>query len=194
MISSNIPDDLIFPKAIIDCKLIKFQKRVVEFVTSVILKHEKEFYRLIQKHFKNKMDYLMGSTCSSIIEMIVKATNKFYNEIYHNIQYNNNTTIVKIVLEMCEHTDYGSHILLDKLLRLTLEIHLDVVREQLILENNRYDLYEESVLDQINVNTLLSSFNLLHVLSKGVDEDGPFINIPEGKNAFDIVIDKNIIN
>lgn len=171
---------------------VKLQKKVTEFVTSVILKHEKEFYTLTQTYFKNKMNYLLNSTCSSIIEMIVETTNKFYNDTYHNIQNKNNTDIVKIILKMRKYTEYDTHILLDKLLRLTLEIHLDVIREKLTLKNDRYDLYEESVLCQIN--TFLSSFNLLHVLSKGTNEDGTFVNIPEGENAFNIVIDKNIKN
>ncbi len=30
------------------------------------------------------------------------------------------------------------------------------------------------------------------MLSKAPDEDIPFVNIPDGQNAFDIIIDKNI--
>lgn len=183
-----VEDDMTFPKATIDPKLIKLQDKVTEFVTSVILKHEKEFYELIQKNFCTQIEYLLGSTCSSIIEMIVLTTNKFYNKIYFDIQHKKETELTKIILEMCNYTDYGPHILLDKLIRLTLEAHLEINREQLVVEN--YNLYEKSVLNQINI--YLLSCNLLHIISKGLDDDGPFINIPEGKQAFDIVIDKNI--
>ena len=183
-----LQDDLTFPKATVDPKLIKLQAEVTDFITSVILKHEKEFYTLITTHFNDKLEYLLGSTCSSIIEMITKTTNKFYNNIYYDIQHKNSTPLTKIILEFCEYADYGPHILLDKLLRLTLDAHLEVNREQLAIDN--YDLYEKSVLNQINI--YLLSCNLLHLLSKGIDDDIPFANIPQGENAFDIVIEKNI--
>lgn len=185
-----LEDDLSFPKATIDPKLIKLQKDVTEFITSVILKHEKEFYQLIQKYFNDKMEYLLGLTCSSIIEMITTTTNKFYNNIYSDIQYKRTTDLSNLILEMCEYTEYGPHILLDKLIRLTLEAHLEINREQLVLNGDDYSLYEKSVLNQTNV--YLLSCNLLHLLSKGPDDNGAFEDIPEGMNAFDIVIDKNI--
>jgi hypothetical protein len=186
-----LDNDMTFPRASVDPKLLKLQKDVTEFVTSVILKHEKEFYELVTKLFQNKLEYLLGSTCSSIIEMITLTTNKFFNKIYYDIQHNNQTELSKIIFEMCEHTDYGPHILLDKLIRLTLETHLEISREQLAIVNNEYDLYEKSVLNQINI--YLLSCNLLHILSKGHDEDSAFVDIPDGKQAFDVVIDKNIL-
>ncbi|XWV26969.1 hypothetical protein QJ857_gp0080 [Tupanvirus soda lake] len=185
-----LEDDMTFPKATVDPKLLKLQKEVTEFVTSVILKHENEFYKLIEKHFKNRMENILGTTCSSIIQMITETTNKFYNKIYYEIQHKQNTPLANVVLEMCEYAEYGPHILLEKLLRLTIDAHIEVNREQLILQNNNYDLYEKSVLNQINV--YLLSKNLLHVLSKGPEEDGPFVDIPDGQKAFDVIIDKNI--
>lgn len=185
-------DDLVFPKASVDYKLVKLQKDVTEFITSVILKHESEFYQLVDKYFKDKKQYLLGSTCSSIIEIITETTNKFYNKLYYDVQHCHKTDSSNLIIEMCQYADYGPHILLDKLMRLTLELHLEINREKLILENDNYEFYEKSILNQINI--YLVSFNLLHVLSKGTDEDISFVNIPEGENAFDIVIDKNIDN
>ena len=185
-----LDNDMIFPKASVDPKLTKLQKEVTEFVTSVILKHEKEFYQLIQKYFEHKLEYLLCSTCGSIIEMITTTTNNFFNKIYYDIQHKKETNLTNLILEMCNYADYAPHILLDKLIRLTLEVHLDINREKLELKNNNYDLYEKSILNQINI--YLLNCNLLHILSKGIDDDGPFINIPEGDQAFNIVIDKNI--
>ncbi|AYV85619.1 MAG: hypothetical protein Satyrvirus26_8 [Satyrvirus sp.] len=192
-----LDDDLVFPKASVDPKLLRLQKDVTEFVTSVVLKHEKEFYNLVKTHFHDQMEYLLGSTCSSIIEMITSTTNKFYNGIYRDIQNavvpsnkQNLSQLAKLILEMCKCAEYGPHILLDKLIRLTIELHIDINREQLAIENDDYELYEKSVLGQINI--YLLSCNLLHILSKGEDDDEPFIPIPDGKNAFNIKIDKNI--
>lgn len=191
-----LDDDMAFPKATVSPSLIKLQADVTEFITSVILKHEREFYRLVNTHFADEFETILGNTTASVISMITETTNKFYNKLYFDVQNSNKNGLVATIIEMSELAGYGAHILLDKLLRLTLEIHLDVVREQLAFSDRKslrdYDLYEKSLLMQIN--TCILSINLLHVLSKGADEDGPFIPIPEGENAFNIVIDKNIEN
>lgn len=188
--SYEIPEDLIFQKASVDPRLVALQKEVTEFVTSTILKHENEFYQLIKKYFGNKIQDLLGSTCKSIISMITETTNKYYNKIYQDIQHQNHNGLTKLVLNMTKYADYGPHILLDKLLRLTLEAHLEVNREKLVVTNDDYSLYEQSVLQQINL--YLSSHNLLHILSAGPLDKGEFVNIPTGQQAFDIIIDKNI--
>ena len=190
-LNGYVLDDMVFPRATVDPKLIKLQADVTEFVTSVVLKHEREFYQLLQKHFRARMPDILGKTGPSIIEMITESTNKFYNKLYYDIQHKNNSPVTDTILEMCEYCDYGAHILLDKLIRLTIETHLEVNREQLAVKDNDYDLYEKSVLMQINI--YLLSRNLLHIMSKGRDEDTEFANIPEGESAFDISIDKNIM-
>ena len=231
-----LDDDMTFPKATVDPRLLKLQGDVTEFVTSVILKHETEFYSLVEKCFPDRIEDILGTTNASIILMITETTNKFYNDIYSDIQNKRDKLIAKLVLEMTSYSDYGPHILLDKLLRLTIEAHLEVNREQLVfIKDNVSDqpmkpvenffdfierkltdgplsgaatvsagakiaqpnncgnnLYEKSVLDQINI--YLLSCNLLHVLSKGLDEDTDFVDIPQGEKAFNIVIDKNIEN
>lgn len=186
--SYKLDDDMTFPKATIDPKLIKLQKEVTEFVTQVILKHEKEFYTLVRTHFSDQLDDILGTTNKSIIEMITMTTDKFYNKLYSDIQYKKNSDLAKIILEICECADYGPHILLDKLMRLTIDAHLDVNREKLITDSE--DLFLKNILEQINI--YLLSKNLLHILSKGKDEDTEFVYIPEGKKAFDIVIDKQL--
>lgn len=180
--------NLFFPQAKIDSKLYKLQQEVTEFITSVILKHEKEFYELVKNNLEGAYENILGYTRNYIIEMITTITTKFYNQIYNNIQHNIKTPITTLICEMTEYADYGPHILLDKLFRLTLDAHLDIIREDLIFDN--IDLYNKSILCQLNI--YLSSRNLLHIMSKGVDENGSFIDIPEGKNAFQVNIEKNI--
>lgn len=188
--SYQIPDDLVIPKATVDPKLLLLQKDVTEFVTSVILKHEMELYNFVKNNFPTEIEKILGSTNATIIKMITEITNKFYNKIYFEIQNGFKAPINEVILQMCENIDYGAHVLLDKLIRLTFDAHIDVVREKLVFQKNNLDLYQKSVLNQINI--YLLSKNLLHVLSKGEDEDGPFINLPHGQKAFEIVIDKNI--
>lgn len=183
-------NSIIFPRASVDPKLIKLQKDVTEFITSVILKHEKEFYQLVTNKFDSKYEDILGYTRDYIIEMITNTTTKFYNKIYFDVQNKTNSPLTIFVLEMCEYADYGPHILLDKLFRLTLDAHLEISREDLIFSNNNNDLYQKSVLSQINI--YLLSRNLLHVLSKGIDESEPFMNVPENEQPFKITIEKNI--
>lgn len=184
-------DDLVFPKATVDPRLLKLQQLVTGFVTSVILKHERDFYQLVENHYPSKKNSILTTTNSSVIEMIMQTTSKFYNKLYHGIQQKMDSDLIESVVNMCEFADYGPHILLDKMIRLTLEIHLDIWRENLLLADNNCDVYEKTIL--IEINKSLLSLNLLHILSKGIDEDGPFVIIPEGENAFDVVIDKNIL-
>lgn len=182
-------DELIFPKASIDPKLSQLQKNATEFITSIILKHEKELFLLISQYDKQNINDFLCTTNSKIIEAITVLTNKFFNDLYQKIQNDIQTPISTFILEMCKFAEYGPHILLDKLIRLVISIHLDINREQLVLNDN-YELYEKSLLNQINICIL--SYNLLHMLSIGPDENVPFSKIPEGMNAFNIVIDKNI--
>ncbi len=186
----KLPDDLSLPRATIDPKLLLLQKEVTEFVTSVILKHEMEFYNFVEKNFPTKKNEILGSTNPNIIKMITEITNKFYNKIYHDIQHKFNTPINPVIFQMCDNAGYGPHILLDKLIRLTIDAHIDVVREKLVIQKNNLDIYQKSVLNQINI--YLLSKNLLHILSKGDDDDQPFVDLPPGQKAFDIIIDKNI--
>ena len=182
-------DELIFPKTHIDPKLIHLQKEVSEFVTSVIIKHEEEFYLLVKKNFNNTVG-ILGYTHGTIISMITETTNKFYNEIYLAIQNQIASPLTNFIIDLAIHAEYGPHILLDKLIRLTIEIHFEMIREQLILDN--LDLYKESVLKQIN--QYLSSCKLIHILSKGPNDDIPFVNVPDDQKPFNIVIDKNVGN
>uniref|UniRef100_A0A6G6ABZ1 Uncharacterized protein n=1 Tax=Borely moumouvirus TaxID=2712067 RepID=A0A6G6ABZ1_9VIRU len=182
-------DELIFPKATIDPKLSQLQKNVTEFITSIILKHEKELFLLVSQYDKQNINEFFCTTNSKIIEAITMLTNKFFNDLYRKIQDEIQTPLSILVLEMCKFAEYGPHILLDKLIRLVISIHLDINREQLVLGED-YELYEKSLLNQINICIL--SYNLLHMLSIGPDDNIPFNKIPEGINAFNIVIDKNI--
>lgn len=184
----GIPEDLTFPKATIDPKLYKLQESVVEFVISTILKNESDFYALVEKNCNEKKEDILGTTNPSIIEMITLTTNKFYNKIYLDIQNKNNNELANVVIEMCQHCEYGPHILLDKLLRLTIEAHYDVWREKLTIDN--LDLYQKSILTQLSL--YLLSKNILHIFSKGDGDDIPFVNVNDG-NAFSISIDKNIL-
>ena len=183
-----LDDDMSFPKATIDPRLIKLQRDVTEFVTSVILKHEAEFYILITKFFPEKIENLLASTNRSVIEMIKETTVKFYNELYMNIQNKIETPKSILITEMCEFADYGAHILLDKLFRLTLDIHIDIERERLVTSNR--DNYSNSILVQINL--YLLSKNLLQFFAKNEGEDIPFVIVPEGELPFSVTIDKNI--
>ncbi len=182
-----IDDEMHFPRATIDPNLIKLQSEVTEYVTGVILHQEKKFYEVVNNNFPTMKSDILGTTCKTIIDMITEAINTHYNNIYLGIQYDQSTAEIDLVKEMASHGDYGPHILLDKLIRLTIDAHSDIIREKLCLDN--LDLYHKTILEQINV--YLLSTNLLHVMSKGPFDDIPFFPVPEGQKPFQIV--SNII-
>lgn len=245
-----IEDDMAFPKASVDPKLLSLQKNVTEFVTSVILKHECYFYKLVKDNFPDKFDKILGTTTPTIIQMIQTTTNKFYNDLYFEVQNmyrenlvhiletdhmqqknpesdentrkenliqifeahrlmeqqsdesventfktndtkqkTNNDSLIRWIFEMASSANYGPHILLDKLIRLTIDIHIDIIREDLDLDEEKY---KQNILDQINRGIM--NHNLLHQLSKGVGDDTEFVFISKSELPFNIIIDKMIQN
>lgn len=185
---------LSFPKATIDPKMVQLQKDTVDFVTSVILMHENDFYRLVTEHYNGNYELILGHTKAHIINMISMATNTYYNSVYKLVQesyenpYERGAEIVELILTMKNFGGYGAHVLLDKLIRLTFETHIDVVREKLVFTDK--DAFEQSVLSEVN--TKLLSLNLLHIMAKGENDNDNFVILPEGVSAFDIKIDKNV--
>lgn len=175
-----------FPKTEIDPNLLKLQEKVYEFTVSVILKHEMKFFELASK--MNRLD-IVNTTNQTIIDMIMIATNDFYNMCYFTMQNNNDIPIRNVIKEMDELTDYGWWILLDKLIRLTIDAHIDIVREDIIVDSS--DLYNESVYNQLY--DYLCDKNVIHIFSKGCDDDIEFTFVSDGNKPFDIVIDKKII-
>lgn len=190
-------DELYFPKATVSPKLLKLQSDTTEFVTGVILNHETKFYELANTLFtdmESKIE-LLGVTAQQllsddtqiitnkkIIDMITLTTNTYYNQLYFSIQKKQQTPLTELINEMSTNGKYGPHIMLDKLIRLTIDIHLDIIREDLCLDT--LDLYLKTVLKQIN--TYLLSANLLHSLSKGPNDDIPFCIVPDGAKPFNI--------
>lgn len=171
--------------------VIKLQERVVEFITSVILNHESNIKDLVNLHFGEEKESILTTNNQTIIEMIGVTTNHFYNQLYYQIQNNKPTETSRLILSMSEDIAYGSHVLLDKLIRLTLDIHVNINREELD-SNAGIENFHKSLLRQIN--NLFMKNNLYYYLAPKEEDAYPFVNIPEGEKAFNIVIkkDKNI--
>lgn len=180
---------IVFSAATHDPKLIRLQKDVTEFVTQIILKHEREYYYFVHNNFHSERIALLGETNKSVIEVIVAMTNKFYNVLYKNIQNSVIGGQEIEILDMCKMADYGPHILLDRLIKLTLDLHIEVVRESLEV-NDDYEAYIKSVLKEINYH--LISRNLLDYLKKCDDDDTPFMILSDDQDAFSIKIERNV--
>jgi len=191
-LDSILPDNdepLTFPKATINPGLVELQIKVVDFVTSVIVRHEKEFNTMLDNNFGPVIkQQILTTTNKNIIQMITETTNKFYNNIYHNIQHKLDNILTILILDMCKLCDYGVHILLDKLIRITVELHIDITREN--ISTKTPDLHSKTLL--IEIDLCFKQFNLMNILSKEPGENNEFVNIPDGISAFNIVIEKNI--
>lgn len=175
-----------FPKTEIDPNLLKLQDMVYEFITSVILKNDKFIFNLL-----SNMDQIeiFTTTNQTIIDMISTCTYEFYNNCYFDIQNNKENPLTQVIMEMTKFADYGPHILLDKLIRLTIDTHIDVDREKIIITD--IELYNLSIYNQVY--HYLCNRNIIHVLSKGVGDDMPFVNVPINELPFKIIFDKKIL-
>jgi len=180
--------ELFFPKAEIDPGLIKLQVIAKEFIIWVILKHEKILYNLISK-MSNKNHKIIMTTNKTIIDLIIECTNTFFNKCYLDVQNQNMTLESETITEMSYYAKYSPHILLNKLIHVTLDIHIDIVRENLCIDN--IDEYNNTLQEEIN-RIFLSTVNLAHVLSKGPNDDEKFIKVAGDENPFKVIIDKHI--
>lgn len=167
-----------FPNA--NLNIPELQNEVTQFVSSVILNHEKIFYELIHKNSKDIS--IISTRNSTIIKMIVESITDFYNKLYYQIQHNITTPSLKMITYMSTLADYAPHIILDKLFRLTLDTHTQIDREKIKFDDN-----QESILTQIN--TYFSSINIVHLLFKNVDI--PFKELSEGEKAYRVDITFN---
>lgn len=184
-----LDEDLMYQKATLPDRFIQLQEKTCEFVTAVTLEHEKKFFNLVTNHFPDRLE-LLNQTNPTIIEMIVAAIKKFYCSIYYDIQNNTRSVNLDSLSDIGCFADYPLHILLDKLFRLTLDMHLDIIRENLSVDN--IEIFTDTLLDEIN--RYFKDKNIFHIMAKGENDDEPFVPVPDGSNPFDIVIEKNIKN
>lgn len=184
-----LEDDMAFPKASVDPNLLRLRTDVMDFITNVILKHESEFYQLLIAHFPEQVTDIMCNTNKSIIDMIFATTNKFYNKLYLDVQNKDTSNpTVTLINDMCSYSKIHYHCLLDTLVRLTVDVHLDVVREQLSIKDT--DSHQKTVMNQVN--TYYLNTNLLHILSHDCNAKGHVLEFPvlqSGENAFEICMD-----
>lgn len=181
------PTGMIFPNHKLDTEsdIIKLQEQAVEFVTSVILRHEKCFYDLIEKTNKLLLKSILGTNNQSILSMIITSTDLFYNSLYMDIQNKIVTPLTTIINQMTTLAEYGPHVLLDKLYKLTINCHSEISRDELIVKSGP-EKYMERILTQIN--TYLVTKNTTSIFSKSDGEDIPFVVITDDAVPFQTTI------
>lgn len=177
---------LSFPPAVLDPRLVTLQDQTAAFVTRVIIQHETEIYAFLGQQFPDKKVELLGTTNDTIYRFISVFTHKFYNRLYKAIQNGTHAPYLEDFIELIPNADYEPHILLDRLIRLTLDIHAEISRERLASEAD-CDAYIKTVLNQINL--YLPSLNLIDYLMATEQDQGPFVPVPEGEDAFKVSID-----
>lgn len=185
--SCLVNEDMTFRDIIINVRDRKLQNLVVEFITSLILKHEQEFYLLVQNKLNMRFD-ILNTTNKTIIEMIIAINNKYYNDLYLSIQNNKENSCKNLILDMQKFVEYDTYILLFKLLHLTLEAHIDIYRENLV--TNNLDLYKKTTLSEINL--FLQSANIIDAFRNQPDDCIKIPAIAAGQLPFNIVIHKNV--
>ena len=184
-----VDSDMSFKPPTIEPDMLALQDKVAAFVTDVIILSEKTFYQLsdtLEKQNLSTKEAILCHTQKAITKMISLTIETFYNNFYKMIQTeitdgkSSCFTEVTQIKDMAKLGGYGPHILLDKLFRLTIDMHYEIIRENLDVTSQ--EVYVKTVLNQINV--YLMSSNLLHWMSKGPDDDIPFYICPDGSVPF----------
>jgi len=176
-----------FPKTEIDPRLIKLQEMIFDFITDIIIRHEKKMFEVVHKLNSPRVDFIT-TTNQTVIDMISLCTHEFYNKCYFDMQHGINNDITNIIKQMEKLVDYGWWVLLDKLIRMTIDTHINVVREDIMIDSE--ELFFQTIYDQVY--EYLCDRNLIHVFCKGPNDDIKFMEIPEHIKPFDIIIDKKI--
>lgn len=175
-----------FPPAMLDPRLITLQDQTAAFVTRVIVQHETEIYVFLGQQFPDRQVELLGTANDTIYRFVCVFTHKFYNRLYKAIQNGTSAPYLEEFLELMPNADYQAHILLDRLIRLTLDIHAEISRERLASDAD-CGAYINTVLNQINL--YLPSLNLIDYLQATEQDQGPFVLLPAGEDAFKVSID-----
>ena len=193
-------DDMTFDVETPSIETLKFHSELQEFISGVIMQHEKSLRRVIEGNFPEKLFELMGTTNPTLISMITEINMDLYNRIFDDIQAGVTNDLVELVLDINKRSTYGVHVLLDKLFRLTFDIHIDISRENLLfydektasMESNscNEEVLERSIKNQIGI--LMKNYNFSTCFSRWEGEDSEFPILPPGTKAFTIEIQKNI--
>lgn len=177
-----------FPIVKINETHIAFQKEIVEVITSLILKCENDLLALVLEHALSFAENILGKTCQKNVDLIVTYHTDIFNKYYFDVQEKKDVSHVKLVNDLSAYMNYGPHILLKKMFEFILDLHLDVVREKLDL--NDVDGYEMSVLKQIN--ELIVTRNIIEFFSATKSDSIPFAICTDGQKPFSVVFEKKL--
>ena len=150
------------------------------------------------------IDYLLCQQQDITFQTISLLTKNFYNNLYHDVKKRNlKVPIVQIIIGLLELVDYGFHILLDKLFRITVDVHMDIDRQKLTIRDeangNQYetnsdqyslDIFEKTL--SIQINLVLKSYNLSYALSRHKKDNVEYVDVPDDHDVFEIEIEEYI--
>jgi len=187
------PDgNLLLPEIPLDPQLIQLQRDGCNFVGQIIASIEgrifDSFYDIMKKGrpslSEEDLGVLVGeqmtTTSRGLIKCLERLTVEFYNNAYYALQYDKLgqpekisfvfRDIIKEIKQMAELGGYEPHVLLDKLFRLDVDIHFDILRENLnaiTKENLCLTLASQ-------MNLFLTDFPVFKFFAKGEDDEIAF--------------------
>ena len=173
--------------------LINKQDALAQVITFIIVNNETSMFETIGKNFNdNKLDILCEDMSNTVILMIEYMTNRSFNKIYHDIQNDSTSDLVNKINYIAQDLPYGKHVLVEKILKLTLDVHTDIVRSNLVVTDDKnIDKYIDSLM--IEINASLQNKNFYYILTD-YDENTdtrPWIHVDNDTQVFDVKITKS---
>lgn len=183
--------DIILPTPPLDPVLIAMHKYACDFVAQVIVSMEEKLYDTSYTLFKSQMpqnsdedirtkvNQFMTTTSDPVVKCLEEMTKFFYNNLYYSLQKEYFdvppeeqviSQFEQIIPDLKAHAktmDYPPHVLLDKLFRLNVDLHFDILREKL----SAFTKEELCMTLATQINLYLTDVNTIKFLARGEDDE-----------------------
>jgi hypothetical protein len=167
-----------------------------KFISTIIKNHASQLYKLVGKTSQDAKNFYDENNRATITKCIVAMTNSTFNKILHNFQNKIPDVIVNEFTPMLDLCSYGPHILLNKLLVMTLDVHMDVmydttdVADLTFRKRTPFIDHMKVVNKQVDKLLIKYSSEFMEILRKTEKDNSEYKPVPEGQSAFDCKIEE----
>lgn len=166
---------------------VQIRKNIVDFITDVILRHEQFIYELVEKNMKSDMANILNKSNITIYQLISTLTDDFFNNLYFDIQNEVVSDVTTTIKNLASELDYGPHILLNNLYKITVDAHFEIPREELII-TDKIDTYLNRIV--MHINGYIMTKNIYEIFDKHDGDDIQFVVMKDGIKPFNSKIIK----
>jgi hypothetical protein len=160
---------------------VSLMTKSMDFISSIIRDHARQLYSVVGP------DFYTEDNTGALAKCIVTVTNNTFNKISNNFQNKIPDTTVSEFASILQFCSYGPHILLSKLLVMTLTVHMDITYSET-------SDHMELVNKQIDKLTTKYAPDFMEILRKTDKDNSEYKPVPEGQNAFNCDVEEFELN